>query len=144
MKSASALLKKGIIFLQAYSETEEGLSIAYGPVFRAAAENEEEIADCVRNALEHSIQGVPHPTREGWKEVQRPMLEAVGAKSWVALAKGAKSIGIELVSGTVTLLPSADYGNEGGHDLPDQAIAIDLESGELGRMVINAFKVSSA
>jgi hypothetical protein len=143
MKSASALEKNGTIFVQAYSETEEGLSIAYGPVFQTSADNAKDIAHCVRSALEHSIQGVPHPTREGWKEVQRPMLEAVGAKSWNALAKGAKAIGVELTDGIVTLSPSADYGNEGGHDLPEQAITIDLDSASLGLMVIKAFEVSS-
>jgi hypothetical protein len=143
MKSASAIKKNGNIFVQAYSETQEGLSIAYGPVFQASADNADEIARCVRSALGHSVQGVSHPTRDGWKEVQRPMLEAVGAKSWSALAKGARAIGIELTDGIVTLSPSADYENEGGTDLPDQAMTVDFDTTDLGRMVIKAFELSS-
>ena len=141
MKSASALLKNGIIYVQAYSATDAGLSVADGPIFKATMDNVHELAECVRSALEHSCQSVvPHPTHQSWNEIQAPMLKATRSKNWCDLAKGAKAIGIELRENFVTLTPSAGYENEGGTDLVDQAIVINIESSELGEMVISAFR----
>ncbi len=71
------------------------------------------------------------------------MLEAVGAKSWAALAKGARSVGIECHDGVVTLTPSCNYEKHGGADLPDQAISIPLTADELGAKLAEAFDLSS-
>lgn len=143
MKIASALLKGGKVYTQGYAKTTSGVWIATGPVYVSSPSSEDRIAFDIRASLEHSVQDVPHPSREEWKDVQRPMLEAVGAKSWAALAKGAKAVGIECEDGIVKLSPSSDYGNEGGEDLPDQAITVPLDSDELGAKLVEAFDLSS-
>lgn len=143
MKTASALLKNENVFVQAYAETTSGVWIAYGPVHVCPLDRTEDIADSVRRALELSTRGIAHPSREEWKDVQRPMLEAVGAKNWSALAKGAKAVGIEAHDSVVKFLPSLNYEDDGGSDLPDIAISSPLDDGDLGLKLIRAFEISS-
>lgn len=143
MKIASALLKGDIIYIQGYAQTTSGVWIATGPVYLNQLSRIEETTNHIRSSLKHSTQGVPHPSREEWKEIQRPMLEAVGAKSWAALAKGAKAVGIECENDIVKLTPSSDYGEGDGDDLPDQAISVPLESDDLGAKLVVAFDLSS-
>ena len=143
MKIASALLKGGKIYIQGYAQTTSGVWIATGPVYVSGLSQVDEAASLIRASLEHSVQGVPHPSREDWKKVQRPMLDALGAKNWAALAKGAKAVGIECEHGIVKLSPSFDYGNEGGEDRPDQAITVLLDADALGTKLVEAFDLSS-
>lgn len=143
MKTASALLKNGNVFIQGYSETTDGIWIASGQVYACNLDHIGEVSRNMRSALDGSTRGVAHPNRDEWKEIQRPMLEAVGAKSWTSLAKGAKAVGLECEDGLVTLSPSSDYEDDGGSDLPDHAITVPLESDSLGSKLIEAFSLSS-
>ncbi len=68
------------------------------------------------------------------------MLDAVGARNWNELAKGAKAVGLELEGDVVTLSPSMDYEKKGGTDLPDQEIEVAFGSDDLGRRLIDAFE----
>lgn len=142
-KSAYAILKKGNVHVQAYAEITAGFYRAYGPIFTCSVSDEAQIAQNVRKAFEYSIQGVPQPSREGWKEVQRPMLEAVGAKTWDGLAKGARAIGLVLDQAIVKIEPSLNYWDRGGVGLPDQAIFVPNDTPDLGKFIVRAFELSS-
>ncbi len=143
MKTASALLKDGKIFIQAYAETTAGMWIAFGPVFTCGAEQVDEIATNMKAALNLSTRGVSQPGRDDWKQIQKPMLDAAGAKSWAVLAKRGKAVGIECEGGIIKMTPSSDYQNDGGADLPEQAITSPFDAGNLGQCLIKAFEVSS-
>lgn len=141
-KAAYAIFKKGKVHIQAYAKNiGGGGSIAYGPVFTCALTDGDQIVRHLRQAFEYSIQGVPHPDREGWKEVQRPMLEAVGAKTWIGLAWGAKALGFELKDNILTIEPSSNYWNRGGDDMPE--IIVPYDAPDLGKMIVRAFEISS-
>jgi hypothetical protein len=143
MKSLYAIQKNSKVHIQAYADTTTGMGIAYGPVFTCEQHDVGVATSNIRLAFQHSISGVAHPNQDAWKEVQRPMLEAVGAKSWKALAKGAKAIGIQLENGMVNISPSANYENQGGKDLPGEVISLPYDSNELGAKLIEAFSLSS-
>jgi len=143
MKVASALLKNGIVYVQAYSETTLGVWIGVGPVHMSDISQIEDLGKAVQDALELSARGVPHPSRDKWKGIQQPMLDAVGAKSWSALAKGARAVGIESEDGLVTMTPSRDYQSDGGTDLSEQAIVVPFDVGIIGENLRRAFDLSS-
>lgn len=143
MELASALLKAGKVYTQGYARTTSGVWVGIGPVYVSPLSFVDELAANVRASLKHSVQNVPHPSREEWKEVQRPMLEATGTKSWASLAKGSKAVGIECIDGTVTFTPSSDYQNQGGSDLSEQAVIVSLDSDNLGAKLAEAFDLST-
>ena len=143
-KSASGILKKGSVYIQASADTINKCgSIAHGPVFTCSIQDEDQLARNLKGALEYSIQGVPHPGRDGWKEVQRPMLEAVGAKTWSSMAKGASAVGFILRGDILTMYPSCNYWDRGGTDLEGQEITVSIHSPDLGKLIIKAFEISS-
>ncbi|MEZ5938917.1 MAG: hypothetical protein R3C52_11995 [Hyphomonadaceae bacterium] len=143
MQVASALLKNGIVFVQAYSETTSGVWIGAGPVHISDINQTGELGKAVRDALELSTRGVPHPSRDEWKGIQQPMLDAVGAKNWSTLAKGARAVGIECQNGLVTMTPSHDYQNDGGTDLPERAIVVPMDASVMGENLSKAFDLCS-
>ena len=143
-KSVISIFKKGNVYTQGYAGVENGGGrIAYGPVFMCSIQNEDQLVRNLKSALEYSIQGVPHPGRDGWKEVQRPMLEAVGAKNWSVMARGAKEVGFRLKGEMLTMYPSCNYWDRGGTDLEGQEITVSIHSPELGKLIIKAFEISS-
>jgi hypothetical protein len=143
MKLCSAILRSGRVYTQGYGQTTAGVWIGRGPVYVSPISSTDEIANDIREALANSTQGLPHPAQDEWKNVQRPMLEAVGVRSWSTLAKGARSVGIESNGSIVTLTPSCNYEKQGGSDLPDQAITVPLMDEQLGKKLAEAFDVSS-
>lgn len=144
MKLATALLRKGVIHIQGYSQTHSGVWIASGRVRSLdQAADSKQIAIAIREAFAASTRGVPHPRQDEWPSVQAPMLEAAGVKNWATLARGAKAVGLELDGSVVTMTPSANYARQGGEELPDQTIRSELESDALGSDLVQAFKTCS-
>ena len=143
MQSASALLKDGTVYLQSYSETMSGVWIAEGPVYTASVNEPELLARSVRDALGGSRRGVPHPGSADWRAIQAPMLRAVGAQTWRALAKGSKAVGLECERGVVTFTPAKNYELEGGSKLTEQALKIDISAEDIGMTLLTAFKHST-
>ena len=143
MKTASALLKNGKIYIQAYAETTAGVWIAFGPVHVCRVDELEKLRSSILEALAHSTRGVLHPSQQGWKDVQRPMLEAVDAKNWASLAKGARAVSLECEDEIVRLIPSLDYHRDGGASLEDKAISLPLEDKGVSASLIRAFELST-
>ncbi|WP_316668956.1 hypothetical protein [Ralstonia psammae] len=139
MKTAYALLRKGKYFVQSYSRTTTGIWIASGPVHVVEEGSADELGIKLRDALNGSLEGISHPSQAGWKAVQAPMLAAAGVKTWTTLAKGSKSVGIELVGDVVKFIPSSDYANRGGKSHPEQAVESRFDSNNLGQSLIQAF-----
>lgn len=142
-KRAYAIFKNGRVHIQAYAGCKDGGGIAYGPVFSCALSDEAQIVHNLQKAFQYSIQGIPTPSREGWKEVQRPMLAAVGAKTWMDLAKGAKSLGLQLYDDIIKIYPTSNYWNRGGESMPDQNMVAPIDAPELGKLIIRGFEVGS-
>lgn len=143
MKIAYALLKSGKVFIQGYSRTLSGMWISSGEVHVCTFGDLNEMAAQARTALNSSKRGLRDPKREEWPLIQKPMLEAVGARNWSQLAQGARAIGLEYEKGIVTIEPSANYQNDGGEGLPDKAIRIEIGSDQLGARLMEAFDASS-
>lgn len=145
MKRATALLKSGNVYIQSYSETTTtGLWIADGPVYVAAIDAPAQIARYVRDALAHSRRGIPRPAQTEWKAIQAPMLKATGTRTWAAMARGSRGVGVKCDDDSiVTITPSANYENKGGTDLDERALKSELWADDIGEKLIAAFNASS-
>jgi hypothetical protein len=144
LKRASALVKRGSVYIPSYSETTVGVWIGDGPVFVAGAEEPAQVGRYVRDALTYSRRGIRHRAQTEWKAVQAPMLRATGARSRGAMAKGSKAVALECDPDMiVTMIPSANYENPGGTALYDGAIKAELSADDIGEKLIAAFDASS-
>ena len=145
MRRATALLKKGKVYIQSYSKTTGGVWIAQAPVHVAGVDEVVQIEQYVREALMHSRQGIRHPEQsQEWKAIQAPMLEATGARSWGAMAKGTKVVSLACDNETrVTMTPAQNYGSEGGADCSEGRIHTELSADDIGEKLIAAFNVAS-
>lgn len=140
MKRASALLRKGKILIQGYSQTTAGIWVGMGPVYIIDETQADELGVKVLEALNQSTEGVRHPVQTEWKAIQAPMLEAAGVKTWATLAKGAKAVGLEYEEGQVTMVPSTNYESNGGEPLSERAIKCGFVAEELGYSLLKAFR----
>jgi hypothetical protein len=72
------------------------------------------------------------------------MLKATDARSWGAMAKGSKAVGLVCDDDSiVTIPPSTNYENEGGCDLNERALKSELWANDIGEKLIAAFNASS-
>lgn len=138
-RSALAFLRKGQVYVQRYLQTTAGLSIAHGPVRTSPMSDPSAIGDDLRSVLTRPESTLPHPAQSEWGNVQRPMLDAAGVRSWKALAQGSFVVGIERDGDLISLIPSADYEKEGGRSLPDRTVQAEITSSELGEKMLAAF-----
>jgi len=131
------------ILLQAMSMTETGLWIAYGEVFSIRADEHEKLTTGILKSLANSIEDVAHPPQSQWKDVQRPILGAAGVKTWTALSKKAKSVGIESEDSKVSMVPTANFRDYGGEGLEESAVHCSLDEVNLGSKLLEAFQHAS-
>jgi hypothetical protein len=113
--------------IQPQSRTTAGLWIASEPVKVLASETDiATVAQSVRIALAASRDGVAHPT--DWKAVLQPLLNGAKIKSWNAMQKSAKMVGIEMSDDELRVVPSRNGGTSGNdkgyHSLTETAIVL--------------------
>jgi hypothetical protein len=72
------------------------------------------------------------------------MLKATGARSWGAMAKGSKGVGLECDDDMiVTMTPAANYENYGGTALEEGIIKTDLSDDHIGEKLLAALDAAS-
>ena len=138
---ATAYLRANRIFLCPMSLTDQGVGIANEPVLVAGPEDSDESnGDVVMQALEHSRQGVPHPT--DWRGLVKPLMLASGTKSWNDFAKTAICCEIVEEGENVVLIPTRpDDKNRSFQRVSDLAISLCRPSHhELGKALGDCFQ----
>ncbi len=143
MKKSAAYMIDGNIPLQAMSLTDTGLWIAHGEVLSIRADDPAGLASAIRQSLEQSIEDVAHPPQSEWKQIQRPILHAAGVKSWSALGKKAKAVGVEWTDDTVAFVPCVDFRHYGGSDSDEYTIHCGMDDARLGAHLLEAFEHAS-
>jgi hypothetical protein len=138
-KDATAFLRAGIVLIQAYLPTTAGVLIASGPVHSVRQGEIELQGDAVRKAISLPYAVLPHPAQRDWKAVSLPMLEAAGVKTWKALAKGSRVVGISVEETIIRLEPMAQYDRDGGRASPGLIAGLGLSNLALGTALAEAF-----
>jgi len=109
------------------SLTEGGLWIGSEPLVRldSASTEREELGRRLLEALDNSKVGVPHPSRNEWDAVAKPLLALAGVSTWEQFEAGAKLCEIERSGGVIRLIPTINHGGEDGFKL-DKEHAIEV------------------
>lgn len=135
--------RDGRLYVHSSSQTTAGLWIRNdAPVLVPSKENVGEIGRSVRQCLEASRQGVPHPTV--WTNMFKPVLKAAKVRSYRAFMTSARCLGVSVAEGVVTLTPTRNEGSRGGFAYLPDAAKITLGSDEtLGAAVLEALEKST-
>jgi hypothetical protein len=139
MKRASASKYRGKIYFVASGKTDSWLWITIDPVLSMPDNDDPKLlGEYVRKILDCSKTDIPDPDP---KTYQNPVVDAAGAKSWIAFAKDSQRVSFFEENGVVQLLPSKWGGKKEGvivlHEKPVTASSDNLN--ELGQALLKAF-----
>lgn len=141
MKKAAAYKIDDRIFMQSFSQTDDGFWILAGPVWVLDAGDEAALAAGIIDALAES-KSLPRASID-WKAVQNPMLASTRSKSWAALARRSLAVGIEDAGrGAVVFTATANHADKGGC-VVEPPVETTSRSADLGRALLEAFEACS-
>jgi len=103
VKTVQLYMRRGVVFIQTQSRTVDGAWIATPLLFTTTIDDPSSIGRSVLNALDCSVNNVPHPT--DFKKLVTPLLEAAGVKSWSRFVQGTRSVLITLDGRSLCALP---------------------------------------
>jgi hypothetical protein len=112
MKQAVIYERKGVLYIRTSSQTKDGVWIDEGPCLSVPTSGSpEEIGTAVKQALDSSRFGIPHPT--SWNTINDELLREAGVKSWSTFGKTAKCLNVEF-EGNIRISPTRNGGNREG------------------------------
>lgn len=134
MKKGATLYKRGRnLIIYPDHKTPNGIWIAGTPVFvlDEASSSGDSLALKVKEALSLSQSGVTAPSRDGFRDRFKPVLDAAGVKTWATFVKGTVCVSIMQEDGVVTLTPTRNSGSRGGFRHQNEIaikVPFDIES----------------
>ncbi len=142
MKAATIYERSGKVFIHSSSKTSAGVRVLGTPVLSAEKDNPKDIGQAVRECLGSSHVGVPHP--KSFANLFEPVLKLAGVKSFNTFMKSAKSVGVEMEDGVVTLIPTRNAGpKDGFFPLPNRSQLVLGSDDELGLAAVAALSVAT-
>ncbi|MBM3610980.1 MAG: hypothetical protein FJX18_05610 [Alphaproteobacteria bacterium] len=131
------------VFIQAYSETVDGINTLDGPSFQSKIEDIQRIGQTILEAFKECKLGIPDFPYERYDNKTDPLLLASKMKNWSSLQKLSLSVLIKKKADLVKFTPKKFMGNTGpnrGYEwLEDKAIETeDLSPENLGRCLVEA------
>lgn len=142
-KRAGIYARRGFLYVRTKLLTEDGLWLEDGPCRKLAEDSRaDEIGDAVLEALARSGTIIPHPTE--WKNVDEdnPILQASSIKRWSTFRKGARTLGIGLEAGELTLSPTRNEREDGFVYLDSELrLPATASSAEIGETVNEALSL---
>jgi len=141
MKVATLYERRSGLYVHSSSKTTSGVWIVGAPVLNAKKDDVGQLGNAIRQCLEASSEGVPHP--KSFANISDPLLALAGVKSFNAFAKSAKCVEIEMVGETVTMIPTRNGGgDEGFVPLLGKANIVGSENDVLGSAAITALALA--
>lgn len=102
------------LIVTSYSRTTKGLWIAADSSILDAIVDDVDLGNDIREALNRSELGVPHPTRDELAQLQREWLRTLGMRSVSAYMKGTRSVAVHTHDeGHIALTPTENRGRDG-------------------------------
>jgi len=146
LRLAAIYARQNDFVIQPESRTTFGVWIGWEPVQVLGRETEmTTVGQAIRDALVASRDGVVHPT--DWKAVLQPLFKGAKIKSWNAMQKSAKMVGIEMSDAELRIVPSRNGGtagdDKGYHSLSEKAIVLagDCSAEQLGSALSQALEL---
>ncbi len=144
MKIAKIYLKDNFLFLQPVATSEKNMMFDYYPVEKIPFESTpEHIGHVVINTFDRNATGVLRNNK--LSERFAPLFKQMGVKSWKAVTKKSKYMGVMLKDNVYTFWPTHNQGaRKGFMTLNDQIIHTDapLTPEEIGQKVLECLSLS--
>lgn len=144
MKSASLYLRGTRIIVHPWSKTSTGVLIGTEPFTSLRRDGPpEELGKAILCALESVQEGLPHPS--DWSEIDKPLLDASGVKSWSAFVKSAIGALVLESENGIQFVPQENRGpRDGFQDVGIERVKIHKQSGykAIGEAAVRALERS--
>ena len=146
MKYAAVYKIKSKLIFCSDAETTDGVSLSIPPYIQVESDApSEDIVAAIREVLESSQRGVPHPKQNEWGEISKKHLEGLGIKSLSALHKKASNCSIKKDGNVLTFCPTINAGpTEGYKFIPEmnKSIAADAPPEQIVMALKEALLIS--
>ncbi len=144
MKATTIYERKGKLYVHSSSQTVSGIWLINAPVLSVNKDEISKLGHSIRECLDASREGVPHPV--SFSHLFEPVLALAGVKSFGTFVKSAKCVEVETGDGkTVTLVPTRNLGvDEGFAPLATRMEAPLDQDHALGSAAIAALAMSEA
>ena len=127
-KHANLYLRQDLFIVAASSETTVGVWIETAPYFKlTTSASDEELGTAILSALQGSKRDVPHPT--DWKNLQKPVYDFAGVRSWRSFVKGTTFVTLSDQSGCIAMASYIPLGTRGDFD-PQNEMSVDAPSAQ--------------
>lgn len=142
MNAATIYERDGKVFIHASSKTTAGVWVLSAPVLEVQERDPADLGKAIRECLEASGEGVPHP--KSFTNLFDPVLALAGVRSFNTFVKSAKCVEVEMDDGVVTLIPTRNEGVEEGFVPLANRTQVELGSDEqLGTAALSALSVAA-
>lgn len=143
MKKCSAVYaRQNQHFVVSQSKTTDGLWIVSAPITAISrSAGDAELGSLVKEALDRSSEGVPHPSN--WKNVLAPLLEIAKVKSWGAFIKSLALVEISQDDAMmIQLVPMRNLGARDGfvEDMDRAVSIVGMDPERLGIAIRTLFE----
>ena len=149
-KSKGAFVLNDSIFLNSKKTTNQGMAILSEPIFKLALNDEskligEKIRICIESYNDDKL--TPHPTKDGFKTINDPLIKLAGEKSSKSFFTKVKDVEVVLIANVLYFTPTDNYGwKEGFKKTKHPNIELDHATAtdeDLGKALLKAFELSS-
>lgn len=149
-KSIGSFVLNNDIFLNSKKTTNQGMAILSEPIFKLSLNDDSKlIGEKIRICIDsyNDDRSTPHPTREGFKTINDPLIKLAGAKSSKDFFTKVKDVEVVLIDNTLYFSPTENHGwKEGFKKTEHPNIELDYSAAtdeDLGNALLKAFELSS-
>lgn len=144
MISANIYFKNDYLFVAPSATTDRGIGLVYFPIEKIMINNTcHDIGEAILRAFQNNVIGVPNDIKGS--ELLAPLFNAMGVRSWKAVTKGTKFMGVTLKNDTYLFWPTHNRGARNGfvplNDLIIQ-LSAPLTPSEIGQKVLECLSFS--
>ncbi len=149
-KSIGAFILNDNIFLNAKKTTNQGMAILSEPIYKLSLNEDsrvigEKVMICLESYNDNKL--TPHPTRDGFKTLNDPLLKLAGEKSSKNFFTKVKEVRVVLIDKVLYFTPTKNHGwKEGFKNTEHPNIELDYAiatNEDIGKALLKAFELSS-
>jgi hypothetical protein len=112
-KSIGAFVLNGNIFLNSKRTTNQGMAILSEPIYKLSLSDDsriigEKVRICLESYSDDKL--TPHPSREGFKLMNDPLVKLAGEKSSKSFFTKVKDVEVVLIDSVLYFTPTENHG----------------------------------
>lgn len=142
MRRAFAYFRNDRIYVNPMSKTTMGGWLGTAPFVNVAPGDSERLGAALRDCLESSRVGVPHPQQHEWSLVGEERYQSAGVKNWAEFIVGTQAVSVDQTDDAIVITPHRRR-DKGFVPLNDekQNFAINVDENSLGSAVLHLFRI---